>query len=138
MIQAANIEHPVFGWVIGHDFESFYEREIKERHWHFFPPYSRMSRIIVKHKNKDVLTDLLDTYLDYLNKNIKGEWQFFGPILPPISRIQGFYLQHFVIKAPKTANTLQVLKHIKSSFFEIAYRTAAFRQAKVVFDIDPY
>jgi len=138
MIQAANIEHPVFAWVIGHDFESFYEREIKERHWHFFPPYSRMSRIIVKHKNKDVLTDLLNTYLDYLNKNIKGEWQFFGPILPPISRIQGFYLQHFVIKAPKTANTMLVLKHIKSSFFEIAYKTAAFRQAKAVFDIDPY
>ena len=52
LIQASKINHPVLLFLQEHDYEKFYENEIAMRKQFFYPPFSRLIRLTLKHKMK--------------------------------------------------------------------------------------
>src|SRR5690606_31968738 len=52
LIQAHNVQHPVLKWVQEHDVAAFYEQEIQAREAFCYPPFSRLMRIIFRHKDE--------------------------------------------------------------------------------------
>ena len=52
IIQTMHTDNFIFPYVVNHDFNSFFEREIKHRQTFSYPPFSRMSLIEVKSNNQ--------------------------------------------------------------------------------------
>ena len=53
IIQAINVKHPVILMVQEHNYKKFYEYEIANRKEFFYPPFSRIVMLTMKHKDKE-------------------------------------------------------------------------------------
>ncbi len=72
LIQASKINHPVLLFVQQHDYKKFYEHEIAERKQFFYPPFSRLIRLTLKHKIKEVVQDAADELLQFFKKRFSS------------------------------------------------------------------
>src|SRR5690606_8465518 len=57
LIQTSNTKHPVLSYVQQHDYKKMYEAELPNRQQFFYPPYSRVIHISLKHKVKETAND---------------------------------------------------------------------------------
>src|SRR6185437_4748171 len=69
LIQASKINHPVLLFVQDHDYEKFYDYEINMRKQFFYPPFSRLIRITLKHAKKEVVFEAADNLANSLQKD---------------------------------------------------------------------
>ena len=72
LIQASKINHPVLLFVQQHDYKRFYENEIAMRKQFFYPPFSRLIRITLKHKMKEVVQEAAEKLGNSLKKDFKN------------------------------------------------------------------
>jgi primosomal protein N' (replication factor Y) len=135
LIQASKVNHPVLLFVQEHDFEKFYEYEIAMRKQFFYPPFSRLIRITLKHKLKEVVSEAADTFANFLEKDFS---QLVGPAAPVVNRIRNMYLMEILIKLPKDAARLQIQKKVLNNYIDLLKAEKKFRSVIVVADVDPY
>ncbi|MEJ7821758.1 MAG: primosomal protein N' [Chitinophagaceae bacterium] len=134
MIQATKINHPVLLFVQQHDFKRFYEFEIDNRQRFFYPPFSRVIKIILKHKLKEVVNEAADTLGDALKKNMNDF--VVGPAAPVVNRIRSLYLMELLIKLPKDAYMLQQYKKVIANNFNLLHAEKKFRSVVLIADVD--
>ncbi|MCE1165944.1 MAG: primosomal protein N' [Bacteroidetes bacterium] len=121
VIQTNHPEYKLFEKVADHDYEGFYETEIRSREAGIYPPFSRIGLVEIKSKNQK-LADL--TAKDIYNKLKDFRYYKYLQVLPPsqplISKAKDFYRYHLVIKSSKTTDVsgkllTDALKHIRNS-----------------------
>lgn len=137
IIQTSNTEQPVLEWVIKNDFESLYSYEIAERQKFRYPPFFRLIRIIVRHKEKDI-SERFAKHLGSLLKNKLGTNRVLDPHEPMISRIKNKYLMEILVKVKRDINKLRAVKEIISTSSKELLSQKEFKQVQVIFDVDPY
>jgi len=137
VIQTANLKQPILYYVSRQNFLEYYNHEILERHKYKYPPFYRLIRITLKHRESAIIhkaADLLANKIKIqINKNL-----VLGPHEPMISKIRNFYLMEILIKIPRTNSDLA---RVKGNLIEAANslkQDKAFRQVFIVFDVDPY
>jgi len=135
MIQAAKINHPVLLFVQQHDFKRFYDFEIENRKRFFYPPFSRVIKIILKHKMKEVVSEAADRLGDALKKDMNDF--VIGPAAPVVNRIRSLYLMEILIKLPKDANMLRQYKKVIANHFNLLHAEKKFRSVVLIADVDP-
>jgi primosomal protein N' (replication factor Y) len=135
LIQAAKINHPILLFVQEHDYKRFYDFEIENRKRFFYPPFSRIVKIILKHKMKDVVIEAANKLGDALKKDMKDFVT--GPAAPVINRIRSLYLMDILIKLPKDANMLQQYKKVIFNHFNLLHAEKKFRSVVLIADVDP-
>ncbi|MGN6194321.1 MAG: replication restart helicase PriA [Ginsengibacter sp.] len=135
LIQASKVNHPVLLFVQEHDFEKFYEYEIAMRKQFFYPPFSRLIRITLKHKLKEVVSEAADMLAGFLEKDFN---QLVGPAAPVVNRIRNMYLMEILIKLPKDATMLQLQKKVINNYIDLLKAEKKLRSVIVVSDVDPY
>jgi primosomal protein N' (replication factor Y) len=134
MIQATKINHPVLLFVQQHDFKRFYDFEIDNRQRFFYPPFSRVIKIILKHKLKEVVNEAADTLGDALKKDMNDF--VVGPAAPVVNRIRSLYLMELLIKLPKDAYMLQQYKKVIANNFNLLHAEKKFRSVVLIADVD--
>jgi len=135
LIQASKVNHPVLLFVQKHDYEKFYEYEIQMRKQFFYPPFSRLIRITLKHKLKETVVEAADTLANSLEKDFS---QLVGPAAPVVNRIRNMYLMEILIKLSKDAVRLQIQKKVLNNYIDLLKAEKKFRSVIVVADVDPY
>ena len=82
--------------VMEHDYDSFAVNEIVERRNYHYPPFYKLIRFTLKHRDRD----LVETGAQHLAKLLKEQFheRVLGPESPVIARIQNFYLKEIVLK----------------------------------------
>ena len=55
IIQTSNPQHAVLQDIVQHDYEQMYHRELAERKQFHYPPFVRLVRITLKHKDRDAV-----------------------------------------------------------------------------------
>lgn len=135
LIQASKVNHPVLLFVQKHDYEKFYECEIQMRKQFFYPPFSRLIRITLKHKLKETVVEAADTLANFLEKDFS---QLVGPAAPVVNRIRNMYLMEILIKLPKDAARLQIHKKVLNNYIDLLKAEKKIRSVIVVADVDPY
>ena len=135
LIQASKINHPVLLFVQQHDFKRFYEYEIENRKRFFYPPFSRLIKIIVKHKMKEVVAEAAERLGDALKKDMNDF--VVGPAAPVINRIRSLYLMDILIKLPKDATMLQKFKKVIANHFNLLHAEKKYRSVTLIADVDP-
>ena len=109
IVQTHLPQDPAIRAAAQHDFESFALAELKERRDFFYPPYSRLARVLVRGKDTEITKAAAETAAAALRQQTTVDAvQVLGPSEAPLSKIEDFYRWHIVLKA-KSSETLAEL-----------------------------
>lgn len=135
LIQATKTDSPVLEWVRDHSYEKFYENEIAVREQFYYPPFSRLIKIVLKHKKKDVVTAAAFELAAVMEKSFKN---ISGPAEPVIGRVRNQYLMNILIKLAADRKKLENQKDVLKNLIMLLRAKKEFRNVIVVPDVDPY
>lgn len=129
IIQSHNLKHGFLGQLKEQDYEKFYQQEIVERERFHYPPYTRLIKLTIKNKDKELCHDTARILSDELNRGL-GTTRVHGPAAPHIDKIREYYLQEILIKLERGLDMVkakgliqhhcdEVIKLKKSSFIAV-------------------
>jgi len=134
IIQATNVKHPVLQLVQQHDYKKLYENEIVNRAAFFYPPYSRIVLLTLKHKDKAVVANAADKLAALLRQDLKE--YIVGPAAPVINRIRNQYLMEILIKLPKEHGMSMTYKKVIRNHINLLAGEKSYKSVHVVADVD--
>lgn len=136
-IQTRTPGHPLFPFLLNHDYIGFYSHEIEERRAFLYPPFVRIVNIYVKHADPRLADEAAEAYAAELRK-ILGDHRISGPQEPPVGRIQTLYIRKIMLKlepAISMRSLHQALDQIYASLRAIGRES--FRRVVIYPDVDP-
>ncbi|WP_372775925.1 primosomal protein N' [Mangrovibacterium sp.] len=110
IIQTSQPSHPVLQEVTEHNFTQLFNRQMAERQLFKYPPYYRLVKIVLKHKNKDRLNVAANQMATKLRK-LFG-FNILGPEYPLVGRIQSWYQKEIWVKLERDQKLPQSKKKI--------------------------
>ncbi|MDC0177006.1 primosomal protein N' [Polaribacter sp.] len=134
-IQTYNPYHQILQQVATTNYTEMYKEQLQERWQYKYPPYYRLIKITLKHKDYNKV----DTGVQWLAKALQnsfGEYVL-GPTAPAVSRIRNQYIKNIVIKIPPKQHlsiTKKQLQKIKNTFEAVK----DFRPIRFITDVDAY
>ena len=134
MIQAINVKHPVLAFVQQHDFEKFYQFEIAGRQEFFYPPFSRIVMLRLKHKDKNKVTDAATKLAEMLRQDLVK--YVVGPAPPIIGRIRNQYIMELMIKLPKETGMSAKYKRAIRNHIDMLHAITLYKSVTVMADVD--
>lgn len=134
IIQAGNVKHPVLQLVQQHDYRRFYELEIENRKQFFYPPFSRVVLVTLKHKDKTVVSNAADKLAVLLRQDLNQ--YIVGPAAPVINRIRNQFLMEILIKLPKEKGMSGTYKKIIHNHINLLNSEKQYKAVSVVVDVD--
>jgi primosomal protein N' (replication factor Y) len=134
LVQTYNPEHWLLDLVIKGDYQEFYKKEIHERHQFSYPPFMRLMRITLKHKEDDVVGRAAYAIAKVLLPQLND--RLLGPEKPYIPRINNYFLQQMLIRLDKKAEAAEVKHRILQQIKEVLLQPE-FKQVRLNVDVDP-
>lgn len=133
-IQTYTPSHPLFGFLVSHDYVGFYNHEIEERRLYNYPPFTRIINIYLKHREQGRLHVLAGAYGRRL-RELFGN-RVFGPEEPHVARIKQLHIMRIMIKI-ETEASMKKVKHILRETYLEMDAARALNGAQVYYDVDP-
>lgn len=135
LVQTRTPFHPVLQQVQSNDYLAMYHQQLDERRKFHYPPFSRLIRITLKHRQPNTLQDAAAMLAQGLQP-LFGE-RLLGPEVPLINRIQNLYLINFLLKAD-IHTSLQQVKSLLRQQFDRLQQLPNFKSVVIVVDVDAY
>ena len=136
VIQTSNAAHPVLNFILKNNFDTFYEAEIGDRRHHDYPPFTRLIEITLKHKDKKVGHDASQRLATLLRDEL-AKVKVLGPAEPMVSKIRNLYLMAILLKIVRGKGDLSQIKQLIQKGVDHLMKEKAFRDLRVIVDIDP-
>lgn len=134
IVQTSQPNHPVIQDVIANDYYRLFSRQMAERKIFRYPPYFRLIKIVIKHRNKErldlVAGHMAESLRKIFNRNV------LGPEYPVVGRIQSLFQKEILIKLPRDGK----IQEAKVKIMEIvdhACKQPNNSQLIVYADVDP-
>ena len=135
LIQTYQPQHPIIQQVIRSDYEGMLNQQLKERIEYHYPPYYRLIRMVIKHRDVEKVRIASKWIFNVLNQSYKGE--ILGPVFPPIARLRNRYHMQILIKIGKDQSRNELKKLIQSTIKSFE-SVSQFRSCKITVNVDPY
>ncbi|SHG73834.1 MULTISPECIES: replication restart helicase PriA [Flavobacterium] len=135
VIQTYNPNHNTIQQVTNHNYNGMYKEQLYDRQIYKYPPYFRIIKLTIKHKDFDKLKEGSMWLYQVLSQNLNIP--VLGPEEPAISRIRNEYIRTILIKIPQNmhlGNTKKTIQKMLNSFEAVAQ----YRAIKVVVNVDFY
>ncbi|MEN8703127.1 MAG: primosomal protein N' [Polaribacter sp.] len=134
-IQTYNPYHQILQQVSTTSYTEMYKEQLQERWQYKYPPYYRLIKITLKHRDYNKV----DTGVNWLFKALYTSFgeHVLGPTAPAVARIRNQYIKNIVIKIPpkqSLANTKNQVAKIKNTFEAVK----DFRPIRFITDVDNY
>ena len=134
VLQTSQPEHPVIRQVVANDYAALFRTQCAERQQFHYPPYVRLIRLSLRHRDAAVLRQAART----LGADMRAVFgpRVFGPNDPLVSRIQNLFIKDILLKIEPGAS----LGEAKQRLRQLANRllaVPAYRQLRLSFDVDP-
>jgi primosomal protein N' (replication factor Y) len=111
IVQTYAPEHYCIQAASHHDYESFYEQEIKFRRQQGYPPYSRLVRLVFVHQDAQHCEEEAQRMHDLLVHEIARlglpELEVIGPAPAYLSRLRGRYRWHLLVRGREPHDLLE-------------------------------
>ncbi|TVR79420.1 MAG: primosomal protein N' [Chitinophagaceae bacterium] len=135
IIQTYKTGHYILQYLKEDRYEDFVEKELISREDFLYPPFCRLIKLTVKHRNVHLLNKFCERLAYFLssNKNI----HVLGPADPPVKRIKGKYLKNLLIKSPKNQAINEALKKDIKAYFEEIQHQYRDKRFEISIDVDP-
>jgi len=134
-IQVYDKDNPIVNFVAEGNYVGFMERETQSRMNYLYPPFVRLIRLSVMHKDKPV-ADKASAMMKALLKKQFNEKQLLGPEFPPVARIKNFYIKNILIKLPRNKELGSYKKWISAQIAELLAHPDN-KGVRVITDVDP-
>jgi primosomal protein N' (replication factor Y) len=134
IIQTSDPENTIIRNVENNEYKSMYNNQLRERKDFRYPPFYRLIKLTLKHKNKQELTKAA-TFLANILKEKFGS-SILGPEPPLISKIQNLYLKSILFKLEKEKSVVKAKKYISESIYNML-SLKEFKSVQVIVDVDP-
>lgn len=110
VIQTSQPDHPVIRYLVKNDYEGFFNEHVAERKAFFYPPWFKMIRIALKHKQQTTV----DSAADFMARMLREfrQAKILGPEYPLIGRIQQLYTKEIWIKFSRQAASAEIRQAI--------------------------
>lgn len=135
LIQTYNLTHPALQWVQEHNVSSFYRSEIKFREMFAYPPFSRLIKIIFRHKEEAkaiaAASQMAQALQAVPNITVQGP----GPAI--VARVRDQYIQEIWLKCPKDNRLNEPIKDFLKVQRQYILNQRGFTNVQVIFDVDP-
>ena len=135
IIQTYNPNHNTIQQVTNNDYFGMYQEQLYDRKIYFYPPYFRLIRITLKHRDFEKLKEGSMWLYQVMKQNL--EIPVLGPEEPVISRIRNEYLRVILIKIPQKEN-LGLIKGRISKMLNSFEAVATYRSIKTIVNVDFY
>ena len=135
-IQAYKVNNPTLLKVQEHDFENFFLEELAGRKDFQYPPFTRLIKITLKHRDQKTVLDAaqkLGLDLAELPKTI-----LFGPAEPPIARVRNLFIQEILLKINRDSEHVKLIKSVLKEKISMLNITKNFSTVNVQVDVDPF
>ncbi len=134
IIQTTNPKHPVLQWVQQHNYKAFYNTEIENRKQFFYPPYSRIVLLTLKHKDKTIVSNAADKLAALLRQDLQQ--YITGPAAPMVNRIRNQYLMEILIKLPKEKGMSSTYRKIIYNHINLLSSEKQYKSVTIIADVD--
>ena len=135
ILQTYNPYHNIIQQVTNNDYEGMYKEQMYERHIFKYPPFYRLVRLNLRHREFEKLKDA--SFWLYNNLRDQLAVPVLGPEEPAINRIRNQYIRVILIKIPQDkplVSTKKQIQRILKSFEAIG----GYRSVKVTINVDFY
>lgn len=134
-LQTYNPDLKIIQQILNQDFDGFLNDELAERESFKYPPFYRLIRFTLKHKEKTIAWQAAENLANEL-KPLYGNL-LFGPEAPYIERVRGKFLVDIMCKMGRNADQALVKNKIQEALdtFRINPNN---RKPYLVIDVDPY
>ncbi|MEF8843928.1 MAG: primosomal protein N' [Bacteroidales bacterium] len=134
VIQTSQPNHSIIKNVLENDFYGMYQSQLRERKEFMYPPYYRLVKILLKHRNREVLNDASELLKKELQKMFG--YRVLGPQDPLIGRVQNYHLKHVIIKIEKEKSPSKSKELIRKITTKVQ-SSEKFKSLQVHYDVDP-
>lgn len=110
LLQTYFPDHYAVQYAAHHDFEGFYEKELRFRDWMHYPPYSSLANVMVRSAKLDETLHWSGVLGRWFEKNRHEGVRVLGPAAAPIERLKRDYRYHFILKSPSRQKLNGVLR----------------------------
>ncbi len=134
VLQTKSPDLSVVTQVVGNDFSSLYRDQMQEREAFFYPPFSRLIYIYMKHRDAHVVESLSHNATALLRQVFAH--RVLGPDTPPVGRVQMLFIRKVVLKVEPTAPMSEVRKKLRQ-IQQYLLAQPQYKSAQIYYDVDP-
>ncbi len=134
IIQTSQPYHSVIRDVIDNNYQNMYKSQMEERINYRYPPFYRIIKISLKHKDYTKLNAASRTFVDLLRPKLGS--RVLGPEFPMVSRVRNLYIKDVLVKFETKASH----KSVKDIIYNAIYKLQENKEYRSVFvnpDVDP-
>jgi primosomal protein N' (replication factor Y) len=135
IIQTYNPLHNIIQQVTTNDYEGMYKEQLYERKIYYYPPFYRLIKLTLKHRDFEKLKEGSMWLYQVLQQNLTIP--VLGPEEPAIGRIRNEYIRTIMIKIPGETglqSTKKTIQKVLNSFDLVSQ----YRAIKVTVNVDFY
>jgi primosomal protein N' (replication factor Y) len=132
LIQTINPDHYAVRMAAGHDYQTFYEKELHFRRLMHYPPFSAMANILVRGEKQEQALRMASD-LNLFLQPAPDKLKIMGPAEAPVSRLKAEYRYQFLIKAASRVALKEFLQRARGFALEQKWSASA-----LVIDVDPF
>jgi primosomal protein N' (replication factor Y) len=135
VIQTSDPANKIIRLVLRHDYLTMFRTQSEERQTFNYPPFCRMVKISIRHKERAQL----NYFSDILGKDLKEIFgkRVLGPESPVISQVQLWYIKTVLIKIEREKPPVKAKQLILEAISRLEKEKGA-SSLKIAIDVDPY
>lgn len=133
IIQTYNPNHNTIQQVTNNNYKGMYKEQINERQLFVYPPYAKLIKITLKHKDFEKVKESSQWLYQVLHQSLK--MPVLGPEEPVISKIRNEYIRTILIKIPEN-NSIQATKKTIQKILNSFEVISQYRAVKVIINVD--
>ncbi len=134
-IQSYQKDHEVLKALKNLSPSKYYAHLKKERKNYFLPPFSRLVKVKLRHKNSYFLHEACEHLKNQLYGTFKPS-QVLGPMAPAVDKIRDYHIQEIILKFPKSKD-LNAKKHQLEKLIYKLGKHDRYRHILCQVDVDP-
>lgn len=135
LIQTSDPGHPLLAKVLTHDYKQVYSDELVKREEFFYPPFSRMLLLSIRHSSSTVASNAAAELARQLA--VKYQRYLLGPAPALVERVRNQFRFEILLKLPRKKGLLEQCRLDIRTYSKALQQKAAFRKVMVVPDVDP-
>ena len=135
ILQTERPEHPVIQWVQQRKYAEFYQQEILHRERFIYPPFTRLIKISVRHKEQlraqQAAVDLAKALMAIVGNRL------IGPAEPYINRIKNQFIIELLCKLEKNSSLITKAKSVIMQERDFLLAMNGNSAMRIDVDVDP-
>ena len=134
VVQTADPSHPLFSALDEQGYRHFAAEQLRERRMFNYPPFCRLIRITLRHREATKLAHTATT----LGKSLRDKFgsRVLGPVTPLVDRIRGEMIVEIMVKIEIQASFSRARNIIAEQIYTLRQKSEH-RTVTIICDVDP-